>query len=154
MQGLFQWPAPLLRKWLMLALIGFCCLVVGVVMLVINGDTILLGLSVILALLTTARCVIFYRRIGYEEYETIEGICISTALIPLQRRRSLTIRTDTGEEIIIRTDNRSVPHVGGRYRIYIIDAVAHYDSSHLLRNKILPSAFAVEKIGENTDLRE
>ena len=137
----------------MLALIGFCCLFVGVVMCVINTDTMLLCLSVILAILTTVRCVILYRRIGRGEYETVEGVCINTTLIPLQRRRSLTIQTDEGKEKIIRTDNRSVPCVGGRYRAYIMSPSVKVDPSFLLREWNYPEAFAVEELSEDKNLQ-
>ena len=137
----------------MLALIGIGCLVIGVVMLVIIGDTMLLGLSVILALLTAVRCVILYRRIGRGEFEMVEGVCINITLIPLQRRRSLTIQTDEGEETIIRTDNRSVPYVGGRYRVYIMGSSVNFDPSSLLREWNYPEAFAVEELSEDKNLQ-
>lgn len=137
----------------MLSLIGIGCLVIGVVMLVINRDTMLLGLSVILALLTVVRCIILYRRIGRGEFEMVEGVCINITLIPLQRRRSLTIQTDEGEEIIIRTDSRSVPHVGGRYRVYIMGSSVKFDPSSLLREWNSPEAFAVEELSVSADLQ-
>ena len=52
MQKLIDWPPALLRKWLLLVLIGGGCLSVGVVMLIAAHDLVLLYMSVILAGLT------------------------------------------------------------------------------------------------------
>ena len=146
MRGIFQWPAPLLRKWLMLALIGLSCFVIGVIMLAINRDIMFLGLSMVLVIMITVRCVILYHRIDRKAYQTLEGVCVSIITVPLQREHSLKIKTDLGKEKIVLTDNRSIHHVGARYRIYIIRSSVQVDKSPEPNDWDIPTAFAVEEV--------
>ena len=71
LQSISQWPAPLIRKWLTLVLIGVSYLAAGLIMLILSGDAILLYMSVILALLTIGRCVLLYRKISHGEYQVV-----------------------------------------------------------------------------------
>ena len=151
MQKPSQWPAPLLRKWLLLALIGFGCPAVGLVMLILNGDVVLFAMSIILALFIACRCVLLYRKIGREEYEVIEGTCLSTKWVPLQRKRSLYLMTDAGENRTVVLPNKLVPSVGRRYRVYVMDAPLQPQSSPALEELNRLSAFAVEELGANQE---
>ena len=63
MGRLKQWPPALLRRWLLQAASGLGCLAVGSIVFLAVGDSVLLSLSVLLALLTSLRCASFYRLI-------------------------------------------------------------------------------------------
>lgn len=151
MQRLSQWPVPIIRKWLLLPVIGFICPVIGLVMMILNRDTILMYMSMLLAFLSVGRCILLYRQIGHGEYTVIEGVCLSTRWIPLQRQSNLCLMTDGGEEFIIIIKNKTMPHIGHRYRAYIIGALPPQSSS-VLRKFNQPSAFAIEYLGRNTQV--
>ena len=154
MQKPSQWPAPLLRKWLLLTLIGIGCPAVGLVMLILNGDMVLFAMSLILALFTAYRCVFLYRRICREEYDVIEGVCLSTKWVPLQRKRTLCLMTDTGENRTMVLPNKLVPGIGRRYRVYVMDAPLQPQSSPALEELTRLSAFAVEDLGVDQEVTE
>ena len=154
MQNPSQWPAPLLRKWLLLALIGLGCPAIGLVMLILNGDMMLFVMSMILALFTACRCAILYRRICREEYDVIEGVCLSTKWVPLQRKRTLYLMTDTGEKRTMVLPNKLVPGIGRRYRVYLLDAPVQAQSSPALRDLGHLNAFAVEDLGVDQEVTE
>ena len=154
MQKPSQWPAPLLRKWLLLALIGLGCPAVGLVMLILNGDVVLFAMSIILALFTACRCAILFRQICREEYDLIEGVCLSTKWVPLQRKRTLCLMTDTGENRTVVLPNKLVPGVGRRYRVYLLDAPVQAQSSPALGELSHLGAFAVEDLGVDQEVTE
>lgn len=56
MKHLPEWPAPLLRKWLLSAAIGLGYLLVGIIMYFALDDKVMLILSILLTLLTAGRC--------------------------------------------------------------------------------------------------
>ena len=59
MKHLPEWPAPLLRKWLLSAVIGLGFLIVGSIMYVALNDKIMLLLSIPLTLLSTGPVKIY-----------------------------------------------------------------------------------------------
>ena len=146
LQKLIDWPPALLRKWLLLVLIGGGCLSVGVVMLIAAHDLVLLYMSVILAGLTAGRCVLMYRRIEAGKYETVEGVCVSTAWIPLQRRRKVCLLTEEGEERAMTTDSKKPPKVGGRYRAYFLTYGRTENGKADLGLVSHPQAFVMEEL--------
>ena len=85
MKHLPEWPAPLLRKWLLSAAIGLGCLLVGITMYFALDDKVMLILSILLTLLTAGHCTMLYRQIGHEAYECVEGVCIKIQKAPLRK---------------------------------------------------------------------
>lgn len=150
MQKFTEWPPVLIRKWLLLALIGFGCLVVGVVMLIAAHDLILLYMSIALAGLTAARCVILYRRIGKGEYETVEGFCVSSSRIPIHRNRKVCLLTDDGEERAMTADIKPAPKIGRRYRAYFLSNAPATEVSPDLGWTSRPQVFVMEELESNT----
>ena len=141
-----EWPPALIRKWILLALIGIVCLAVGVVMLVAAHDLVLLYISMILAGLTATRCVLLYRRIGKREYETVEGVCVSSAWTPIQRRRKVCLLTDDGEERAMTTDSKPAPKIGRRYRAYFLSGAFSDASGPDLGWISRPQVFVLEEL--------
>lgn len=122
MKHLPEWPAPLLRKWLLSAAIGLGCLLVGIIMYFALADKVMLMLSILLTLLTAGHCTILYRQIGREAYECVEGVCIKIQKAPLRKQRSLCLLTDGGIEHTVTLDTRIPVRIGNRYRLFYLTA--------------------------------
>ena len=122
MKHLPEWPAPLLRKWLLSAAIGLGCLLVGIIMYVALADKVMLMLSILLTLLTAGHCTILYRQIGREAYECVEGVCIKIQKAPLRKQRSLCLLTDGGIEHTVTLDTRIPVRIGNCYRLFYLTA--------------------------------
>ena len=152
MQGIFHWPSPLLRKWLMLVLISLGCLAVGTIMLILNEDKVLLCMSDILALLTVGRCVLLYRKISHGEYEVMEGVCLSTKWSPLQHLRLLCLITQDGEKRFVSISQKAPLQMGRLYRVYILEHPQLMLSTDIQGETIRYSAFAIEDLGEKRDM--
>lgn len=120
MKHLQEWPIPLLRKWLLSCAIGPGCLLIGIIMYIAADDRILLTISILLALLTIARCVLLYRQIGGEAYEIIEGVCIKIKKAPLRKQRSLCLLTDAGAEHTVTLEQQIPIRIGNRYRLFYL----------------------------------
>ena len=145
MKHLPEWPAPLLRKWLLSAAIGLGCLLVGIIMYVALADKVMLMLSILLTLLTAGRCMIFYRRIGRDAYECVEGVCIKIQKAPLRKQRSLCLLTQSGAEHTVTLDTRIPVRIGNCYRLFYL--ATEVDGLHPLLTA--PQQFlALEDLGE------
>ena len=146
MKHLPEWPAPLLRKWLLSAAIGLGCLLVGIIMYVALTDKVMLMLSILLTLLTAGHCTILYRKIGREAYECVEGVCIKIQKAPLRKQRSLCLLTGSGIEHTVTLDTRTPVRIGNCYRLFYLATVD--DSMYLLFHA--PQQFlALEDLGEH-----
>ena len=147
MKHLPEWPAPLLRKWLLSAVIGLGFLIVGSIMYVALNDKIMLLLSIPLTLLSTGRCALLYRQIGHEAYECVEGVCIKIQKAPLLKQRSLCLLTDSGIEHTVTLDSRISVRIGNCYRLFYL--AAEDDAMYQLFHA--PQQFlALEDLGEYT----
>ena len=120
MKHLPEWPAPLLRKWLLSAAIGLGCLLVGITMYFALDDKVMLMLSILLTLLTAGYCTMLYRQIGCEAYECVEGVCIKIQKAPLRKQRSLCLLTDSGIEHMVTLDTRIPVRIGNCYRLFYL----------------------------------
>ena len=79
---------------------------------------------------------------------------MTTKWVPLQRKRTLCLMTDTGENRTVVLPNKLVPGVGRRYRVYLLDAPVQAQSSHALRDLGHLNAFAVEDLGVDQEVAE
>ena len=120
MKHLPEWPAPLLRKWLLSAALGLGFLIVGSIMYFALDDKIMLLLSLPLSLLSAGRCVLLYRQIGRDAYECVEGVCIKIPKAPLRKQRSLCLLTDGGIEHTVTLDTRIPVRIGNCYRLFYL----------------------------------
>ena len=120
MKHLPEWPAPLLRKWLLSAAIGLGYLLVGIIMYFALDDKVMLILSILLTLLTAGRCTMLYRQIGHDAYEYVEGVCIKIQKAPLLKQRSLCLLTDSGIEHTVTLDTRIPICIGNYYRLFYL----------------------------------
>ena len=122
MKHLSEWPAPLLRKWLLSAALGVGFLIIGSIMYIALDDIIMLMLSLPLSLLNAGRCILLYRLIGRDAYECVEGVCIKIQKAPLRKQRSLCLLTDGGIEHTVTLDTRIPVRIGNCYRLFYLTA--------------------------------
>ena len=120
MKHLSEWPAPLLRKWLLSAALGVGFLIIGSIMYIALDDIIMLMLSLPLSLLNAGRCILLYRLIGRDAYECVEGVCIKIQKAPLRKQRSLCLLTDGGIEHTVTLDTRIPVRIGNCYRLFYL----------------------------------
>jgi hypothetical protein len=120
MKHLSEWPAPLLRKWLLSAALGVGFLIIGSIMYIALDDIIMLMLSLPLSLLSAGRCILLYRLIGRDAYECVEGVCIKIQKAPLRKQRSLCLLTDGGIEHTVTLDTRIPVRIGNCYRLFYL----------------------------------
>ena len=145
MKHLPEWPAPLLRKWLLSAAIGLGCLLVGITMYFALDDKVMLILSILLTLLTAGHCTMLYLQIGREAYECVEGVCIKIQKAPLRKQRSLWLLTDSGIEHTVTLDTKIPVRIGNCYRLFYL--ATEVDGLHPLLTA--PQQFlALEDLGE------
>ena len=147
MKHLPEWPAPLLRKWLLSAVIGLGFLIVGSIMYVALNDKIMLLLSIPLTLLSAGRCALLYRQIGREAYECVEGVCIKIQKAPLRKQRSLCLLTDSGIEHTVTLDTRIPVRIGNCYRLFYLATEDDAMHQHFHATK---QFLALEDLGEYT----
>ena len=146
MKHLSEWPAPLLRKWLLSAALGVGFLIIGSIMYIALDDIIMLMLSLPLSLLSAGRCILLYRLIGRDAYECVEGVCIKIQKAPLRKQRSLCLLTGSGIEHTVTLDTRIPVRIGNCYRLFYLATVddSMYQFFHA------PQQFlALEDLGEH-----
>lgn len=145
MKHLPEWPAPLLRKWLLSAALGVGFLIVGSIMYIALDDKIMLMLSLPLSLLSAGRCVLLYRLIGRDAYEFVEGVCIKIQKAPLRKQRSLCLITDSGIEHTVTLDARIPVRIGNCYRLFYLAAADDGPTQFLFAQQ---QFLALEDLGE------
>lgn len=140
MKHLPEWPAPLLRKWLLSAIIGLGFLIVGSIMYMALDDKIMLMLSLPLSLLSAGHCVHLYRQIGLDAFECVEGVCIK--IQRAHKQRSLCLLTATGAEHTVTLDARIPVRIGNCYRLFYL-TLSGYDFPYVQQQFL-----ALEDLGE------
>lgn len=148
MERLKAWPPVLLRKWLLTCVIGLGCLLVGIVMFLAAGDRVMLMISGLLALMTTLRCVSFFRLVSKQAYETVEGVCIGIKKAPLRKQRSLCLLTENGAEHTITLDQQTPVRIGNCYRAYFQSSGPVSEADPLQRFLARDQFLALEDLGE------
>ena len=145
MKHLSEWPAPLLRKWLLSAALGVGFLIIGSIMYIALDDIIMLMLSLPLSLLSAGRCILLYRLIGRDAYDCVEGVCIKIQKAPLRKQRSLCLLTDSGIEHTVTLDTRIPVRIGNCYRLFYLAATDDGPSPFFATHQ---QFLALEDLGE------
>lgn len=114
-----EWPAALLRRWLLSAAAGIGLLLAGLAASLAMRDTILLALSLLLTLFFAVRCISFYFIIIRDAYETLEGVCVELKRLPLKKQQRVRLMTPDGLEHKLLLDKQTRLSIGNCYRIYI-----------------------------------
>ena len=118
MENLRKAPAPLKRKLILTVSVGILYLLIGIAMSVYSKDNMMLVLSLAVFGISAYKAYTVYCVASKQEYEAVEGICISVIPKPMQRFRKIKIKNSDGNETTLLLNKQSKIKIGERYRFY------------------------------------
>lgn len=119
MSGFENWPAPILRRWLLSAAAGPVIFLIGLAGRIALHDPTLLTLSTLLASCIVVRCILLFQAIRQGDYETVEGVCVAIRRAPLGGYQHIRLMDDSGTAHDLLLDRRQKFLVGSSYRVYL-----------------------------------
>lgn len=145
MSGFENWPAPILRRWLLSTAAGPVIFLIGLTGRIALHDPAFLTLSALLSGCIAARCILLFRTIRQGAYETVEGVCIAIRRAPLGGHQRIRLMDDSGAAHDLLLDRSQKFLIGSRYRIYLQNS----SGAALLGARIPNSALlGLEDLGE------
>lgn len=106
MSGFENWPAPILRRWLLSAAAGPVIFLIGLAGRIALHDPTLLTLSSLLASCIVVRCILLFQAIRQGAYETVEGVCVAIRRAPLGGHQRIRLMDDSGTAHDLLLDRR------------------------------------------------
>lgn len=119
MSGFENWPAPILRRWLLSAAAGPVIFLIGLIGRIALHDPTLLTLSTLLASCMVVRCILLFQAIRQGSYEAVEGVCIAIRRAPIGGHQRIRLMDDSGTAHDLLLDRRQKFLIGSSYRIYL-----------------------------------
>lgn len=119
MSGFENWPAPILRRWLLSAAAGPVILLIGLAGRIALHDPTLLTLSTLLASCIVVRCILLFQAIRQGDYEMVEGVCVAIRRAPLGGHQRIRLMDDSGTAHDLLLDRRQRFLIGSSYRVYL-----------------------------------
>ena len=119
MSGFENWPAPILRRWLLSAAAGPVIFLIGLAGRIALHDPTLLTLSTLLASCMVVRCILLFQAIRQESYEAVEGVCIAIRRAPIGGHQRIRLMDDSGSAHDLLLDRRQKFLIGNSYRVYL-----------------------------------
>lgn len=119
MSGFENWPAPILRRWLLSAAAGPVIFLIGLAGRIALHDPTLLTLSTLLASCMVVRCILLFRVIRQVDYETVEGVCVAIKRVPIGGHQRIRLMDDSGVVHDLLLDRRQKLLIGNSYRVYL-----------------------------------
>lgn len=119
MSGFENWPAPILRRWLLSAAAGPVIFLIGLTGRIALHDPTLLTLSTLLASCMVVRCILLFQAIRQGSYEAVEGVCIAIRRAPIGGHQRIRLMDDSGTAHDLLLDRRQKFLIGSSYRIYL-----------------------------------
>ena len=119
MSGFENWPAPILRRWLLSAAAGPVIFLIGLTGRIALRDPVLLPLSALLSGCIITRCILLFRTIRQGDYETVEGVCVAIRRASLRGHQRIRLMDDSGTAHDLLLDRRQKFLIGNSYRIYL-----------------------------------
>ena len=119
MSGFENWPAPILRRWLLSAAAGPVIFLIGLTGRIALHDPTLLTLSTLLASCMVVRCILLFRVIRQVDYETVEGVCVAIKRAPIGGHQRIRLMDDSGTAHDLLLDRRQRFLIGSSYRVYL-----------------------------------
>ena len=119
MSGFENWPAPILRRWLLSAAAGPVIFLIGLTVRIALHDPTLLTLSTLLASCMVVRCILLFQAIRQGDYETVEGVCVAIRRAPLGGHQRIWLMDDSGTAHDLLLDRRLKFLIVSRYRVYL-----------------------------------
>ena len=145
-------PTPLRRKLYLTVIIGTMCLLVGLAMFLFLKDRMMLFLSLIICTFSGYKVIDYYRIIAGEDYEIVEGTCVSVTPKPLRKYRKIKIIDDNGIESSLLLNKQSKVKIGYRYRFYFKETQYISLGSEYLDSALSSDCFlGYEELGEFTE---
>lgn len=133
MTPIYQWPAPILRRWLGLPAMGLGCLLIGSAGSVVLKDRFMFFLSAAACAACLAKAFSFYRLVSRREYDIVEGVCIEIRQHPLQRSCKAKFVDADDHTHVFSLEKGTRVFVGCQYRFYLRrQDEAAKSASHLL----------------------
>ena len=119
MSGFENWPAPILRRWLLSAAAGPGIFLIGLAGRIALHDPTLLTISTLLASCIVVRCILLFQAIRQGAYETVEGVCVAIRRASLRGHQRIRLMDDSGTAHDLLLDRRQKFLVGSSYRVYL-----------------------------------
>lgn len=119
MSGFENWPAPILRRWLLSAAAGPVIFLIGLAGRIALHDPMLLTLSTLLASCMVVRCILLFQAIRHGDYETVEGVCVTIRRAPIGGHQRIRLMDDSGSAHDLLLDRRQRFLIGSSYRVYL-----------------------------------
>ena len=119
MSGFENWPAPILRRWLLSAAAGPVIFLIGLTVRIALHDPTLLTLSTLLASCMVVRCILLFQAIRQVSYEAVEGVCIAIRRVPIGGHQRIRLMDDSGSAHDLLLDRRQKFLIGNSYRVYL-----------------------------------
>ena len=119
MSGFENWPAPILRRWLLSAAAGPVIFLIGLAGRIALHDPTLLTLSTLLATCIVVRCILLFQAIRHGDYETVEGVCVTIRRAPLGSHQRIRLMDESGTAHDLLLDRRQRFLIGNSYRVYL-----------------------------------
>lgn len=119
MSGFENWPAPILRRWLLSAAAGPVIFLIGLTVRIALHDPTLLTLSTLLASCMVVRCILLFQAIRHGDYETVEGVCVTIRRAPLGGHQRIRLMDDSGAAHDLLLDRHQKFLIGNSYRVYL-----------------------------------
>lgn len=119
MSGFENWPAPILRRWLLSAAAGPVIFLIGLAGRIALHDQTLLTLSTLLASCIVVRCILLFQAIRQGDYETVEGMCVAIKRAPLGGHQRIRLMDESGTAHDLLLDRRQKFLIGNSYRVYL-----------------------------------
>ena len=119
MSGFENWPAPILRRWLLSAAAGPVIFLIGLTVRIALHDPTLLTLSTLLASCMVVRCILLFQAIRQGSYEAVEGVCIAIRRAPIGGHQRIRLMDDSGAVHDLLLDRHQKFLIGSSYRVYL-----------------------------------
>ena len=119
MSGFENWPAPILRRWLLSTAAGPVIFLIGLAGHIALHDPTLLTLSTLLASCMVVRCILLFQAIRHGDYETVEGVCVAIRRASLRGYQRIRLMDQSGTAHDLLLDRRQRFLSGSSYRVYL-----------------------------------
>ena len=121
MGSIKEFPRPLLRRWLITALLGVVFFGVGLAVTLYMDDWGMFILSLILCVSTIIRAGLMFMMMQEKRYEIVEGTCVSVSRIPVGKKKKIKIMDNDGNETDLLLGRNDIVKIGYIYRFYFKD---------------------------------
>ena len=119
MSGFENWPAPILRRWLLSTAAGPVIFLIGLAGRIALHDPTLLTLSTLLASCIVVRCILLFQAIRQGAYETVEGVCVAIRRASLSGHQRIRLMDESGTAHDLLLDCHQRFLIGSSYRVYL-----------------------------------